>query len=78
MLVLGLVCVAVYWGSVLVVMQRQQDNLRHKQAALQHLLQEGRASHTPDVMVHMLGDFLAGHDELSLRLTSDSGQLLFE
>lgn len=78
MLVLGLVCVAVYWGSLLTVMQRQQDNLNHKQAALQHLLQEGRASHTPGVMMHMLSDFLTGHDELSLRITGSSGQLLFE
>lgn len=78
MLVLGLVCVAVYWGSLLTVMQRQQDNLNHKQAALQHLLQEGRASHTPGVMTHMLSDFLTGHDELSLRITKDSGQRIFE
>ena len=78
MLVLGLVCVAVYWGSLLTVMQRQQENLNHKQAALQHLLQEGRASHTPGVMTHMLSDFLTGHDELSLRITKDSGQRIFE
>ena len=78
MLVLGLVCVAVYWGSLLTVMQRQQENLDHKQAALQHLLQEGRASHTPEVMTHMLSDFLTGHDELSLRITKDTGQRIFE
>ena len=78
MLGLGLVCVAVYWGSLLAVLQRQQDNLDHKQAALQHLLQEGRASHTPGVMMHMLSDFLTGHDELSLRITNSNGQLLFE
>ena len=78
MLVLGLVCVAVYWGSLLTVMQRQQENLNHKQAALQHLLQEGRASHTPEVMTHMLSDFLTGHDELSLRITKDTGQRIFE
>lgn len=78
MLGLGLVCVAVYWGSWLALLQRQQDNLAHKQSALQHLLQEGRAAHTPGVMMHMLSDFLTGHDELSLRITSHSGQLLFE
>ena len=78
MLVLGLVCVAVYWGSLLTVMQRQQENLDHKQAALLHLLQEGRASHTPEVMTHMLSDFLTGHDELSLRITKDTGQQIFE
>ena len=78
MLVLGLVCVAVYWGSLLTVMQRQQENLDHKQAALLHLLQEGRASHTPEVMTHMLSDFLTGHDELSLRITKDTGQRIFE
>lgn len=78
MLGLGLVCVAVYWGSLVTLAQRQQDNLDHKQAALQHLLQEGRASHTPSVMMHMLGDFLTGHDELSLRMTDAHGKLLFE
>ncbi len=78
MLGLGLVCVAVYWGSWLAVMQRQQESLKHKQQAVQHLLQEGRASHTPGVMLHMLSDFLTGHDELSLRITSSNGQLLFE
>lgn len=29
-------------------------------------------------MLHMLSDFLTGHDELSLRITSSNGQLLFE
>ena len=29
-------------------------------------------------MMHMLSDFLTGHDELSLRITGSSGQLLFE
>lgn len=75
---LGLVCIAVYWGSLLAITHRQQDSLDHKQAAVQHLLQEGRAAHTPGVMMHMLGDFLAGHDELSMRISDSSGALLFE
>lgn len=78
MLGLGLVCIAVYWGSWLALTQRQQDNLDYKQAALRHLLQEGRAAHTPGVMMHMLSDFLTGHDELSLRITGGNGRLLFE
>ncbi|MEG2048683.1 MAG: hypothetical protein RR100_17665 [Comamonas sp.] len=77
MLGLGLVCIAVYWGSLLAITHRQQDSLDHKQAAVQHLLQEGRAAHTPGVMMHMLGDFLAGHDELSMRISDSSGALLF-
>ncbi|MEG2977832.1 MAG: two-component sensor histidine kinase, partial [Comamonas sp.] len=78
MLGLGFVCLAVYWVTAIMLTQRQQDSLLHKQQAVEHLLQEGRAAHTPDMLMHMLDDFLTGHDELSLRITDASGQLLFE
>ncbi|WP_120971733.1 heavy metal sensor histidine kinase [Comamonas sp. lk] len=78
MLGLGFVCLAVYWVTAIMLTQRQQDSLLHKQQAVEHLLQEGRTAHTPDMLMHMLDDFLTGHDELSLRITDASGQLLFE
>ena len=78
MLGLGLVCVAVYWTIAVKLATRQQESLTHKQATVQQLLIEGRQVHSRDALVHMLGDFLAGHEELSLRVIDGKGRLLFE
>lgn len=78
MLGLGLVCVAVYWTIAVKLATRQQESLAHKQATVQHLLIEGRQAHSREALVHMLGDFLAGHEELSLRVMDGKGRLLFE
>lgn len=78
MLGLGLVCVAVYWGSLLALTLRQQESLEQKQTTVTHLLQQDRDSHSPGAMQHMLSDFLTGHEDMSIRVTQQSGQLFFE
>lgn len=78
MLGLGLVCVAVYWGSWLALAQRQQESLEQKQLTVTHLLQQTRANHSASSMQHMLSDFLTGHEDMSIRVSYASGALLFE
>lgn len=78
MLGLGLVCAAVYVVIALTLSQRQDDTLTQKQAAVEHLLTEGRGAHDLAGVRHLLKDFLAGHDELSLRLVNGDGQSIFE
>lgn len=78
MLGLGLVCVAVYWGSLLALTLRQQESLEQKQATVMHLLQQGRDSHSSSAMQHMLSDFLTGHEDMSIRVTQQDNQLFFE
>ncbi|MGL4615872.1 MAG: heavy metal sensor histidine kinase [Shewanella sp.] len=75
---LGLVCVAVYVVISLTLADRQRETLDHKQEAIKHLLREGRGTHSPEALTHMFNDFLMGHDELSLRLTSASGSKIYE
>ncbi len=78
MLGLGLVCVAVYWGSWLALAQRQQESLEQKQVTVTHLLQQARANRSASSMQHMLSDFLTGHEDMSIRVSYASGALLFE
>lgn len=75
---LGLVCVAVYIVIAWTLAARQDDILRQKQASVQHLLAEGRGAHDLAGVRHLLNDFLAGHDELSLRLQDADGRLIYE
>lgn len=78
MLGLGLVCAAVYMVIAATLSQRQDETLKQKQTAVEHLLTEGRGAHDMAGVRHLMKDFLAGHDELSLRLVSGDGQLIFE
>lgn len=78
MLGLGLVCAAVYVVIALTLSQRQDETLTQKQVAVEHLLTEGRGAHDLAGVRHLLKDFLAGHDELSLRLVNGDGQVIFE
>ncbi|WP_343677322.1 heavy metal sensor histidine kinase [Comamonas testosteroni] len=78
MLGLGLVCVAVYWGSWLALAQRQQESLEQKQVTVTHLLQQARANRSASSMQHMLSDFLTGHEDMSIRVSHADGTLLFE
>ncbi len=78
MLGLGLVCAAVYVVIALTLSQRQDDTLAQKQAAVEHLLSEGRLTDGLASLRHLLKDFLAGHEELSLHLLDDKGALIFE
>jgi len=78
MLGLGLVCAAVYVVIAVTLSQRQDETLTQKQAAVEHLLTEARGTHDLTGVRHLLQDFLAGHDELSLRLVNGDGQVIFE
>lgn len=78
MLGLGLVCLAVYAVIAWTLAVRQDDILSQKQASVQHLLAEGRGAHDLAGVRHLLNDFLAGHEELSLRLTDAEGRLIYE
>lgn len=78
MLGLGLVCAVVYVVIALTLSQRQDDTLTRKQATVEHLLTEGRGAHDLVGVRHLLNDFLAGHDELSLRLVDGQGLVILE
>ncbi len=78
MLGLGLVCAAVYVVIAATLSERQDETLTQKQVAVEHLLTEGRGAHDMAGVRHLLKDFLAGHDELSLRLVNGDGQVIFE
>lgn len=78
MLGLGLVCAAVYVVIAATLSQRQDDTLKRKQVAVERLLTEGPGVQDMAGVRRLLKDFLAGHDELSLRLVNGDGQTMFD
>lgn len=74
---LGLVCAAVYIVTAATLGNRQDDTLDQKSAMVKHLLQEGRVPLGDPGLQHQLNDFLAGHEELALRLLEPDGQSLY-
>jgi two-component system heavy metal sensor histidine kinase CusS len=78
MLGLGLVCVAVYWGSWLALAQRQQESLEQKQVTVTHLLQQARANRRVQHAAHVVRLSPTGHEDMSIRVGYASGALLFE
>ena len=78
MLGLGLVCGAVYLVIALTLSNRQDDTLTMKRATVQRLLSEARDAHDVPAIKHLLGDFLAGHDDLSAIVRQADGGLVFE
>lgn len=75
---LGLVCAAVYAVIALTLLQRQDETLDQKQAAIAQLLGERGTRHSVAEVQHLLGDVLAGHAELSLRVTAAGGEVIFD
>jgi two-component system heavy metal sensor histidine kinase CusS len=75
---LGLVCAAVYAVIALTLLQRQDETLDQKQAAIAQLLGERGPGHSVAELQHLLSDVLAGHAELSLRVTTADGQVIFD
>jgi two-component system heavy metal sensor histidine kinase CusS len=73
---LGLICAAVYVVIAWSLAQRQDDLLEQKQAAVIHLLSEARQPDSLGDVRHLLGDFLAGHEDISLTLSNSRGRLL--
>ncbi|WP_431053020.1 heavy metal sensor histidine kinase [Roseateles sp. L2-2] len=74
---LGLVGAVVYLVIALTLSQRQHETLTQKQAAVQGLLNEARGAHDAADVQHLLNDFLAGHDELSLIVAAHDGRELY-
>lgn len=74
---LSLVCASVYVVTAQTLAQRQAEILDQKQTVLQHLLAEGRGSHTAEGIQHQLDDFHAGHSDLRLRVFAPDGRLLY-
>ncbi|MEO3713740.1 heavy metal sensor histidine kinase [Roseateles flavus] len=74
---LGLVCTAVYIVTAATLSNRQDDTLNQKSAMVKHLLQEGRMPVGDPRLKHQLNDFLAGHEELALRLLEKTGHSLY-
>lgn len=75
---LGSVCAAVYIVISWTLSFRQDEILIQKQTAIQHLLQEETGVHDLKQVQHLISDFLAGHDELSLRVIDGSSHVIYE
>lgn len=75
MLGLGAVCLAVYVVIYLTLDQRQDATLKMKREAVEHLLKEGRGAHDLESVRHLLNDFLAGHDELTISVADSAGHI---
>lgn len=75
---LSIVCGAVYWVISLTLSARQDDTLLDRQAVVQRLMDEGRKVHDVPGIRHLLNDFLAGHDDLSLIVREQGGNPVFE
>ncbi|MCW5631952.1 MAG: heavy metal sensor histidine kinase [Rubrivivax sp.] len=72
------VSAAVYAVNMWVLQSRQQEELSLKQDVIRHALGEASASAVADELRHKLKDFLAGHEDLALSITSlDGSAVLF-
>ncbi|OWQ84432.1 two-component sensor histidine kinase [Roseateles aquatilis] len=78
MLGLGLVCTVVYLVIALTLSQRQDEILAQKRMAVQGLLTEARGAHEEADVQHLLNDFLAGHDDLSLIVSTQQGRIVYQ
>lgn len=74
---LSLVCGAVYLVISLTLSARQDDTLLDKRAVVQRVLEEGREVHDVPGIKHLLNDLLAGHDDLSLIVRQQNGDMVF-
>lgn len=78
MLGLSLVCGAVYLVIALTLSNRQDETLQQKRATVMRLLSEARDAHDVPAIKHLLSDFLAGHDDLSVIVRQAGGAPVFE
>jgi two-component system heavy metal sensor histidine kinase CusS len=74
---LGLVCIAVYVGTSLNFSARQDEELRHKQEVIRHLVSEIAGQDDLASLRRKLDDFFVGHAELSLRLTAGAEPVIY-
>ncbi|EJE51313.1 heavy metal sensor kinase [Acidovorax sp. CF316] len=75
---LGAVCLVVYLVTAAGFGARQDDALRQKEGILRHLLagEEGHPGATAQGR-HALDDFLAGHENFRLQVTTTDGQRMY-
>lgn len=78
MLGLSLVCGAVYLVIALTLAGRQDDMLLKKRTAVERLLKEGQEVHDIPGIKHLMSDFLAGHDDLSLVVRQQNHAAVFD
>ena len=57
---------------------RRNDSIAEKQALVHHLVSETRKSGDLDTLRHSLDDFLAGHHELALTISDETGTTLYQ
>lgn len=74
---LGLVCIIVYVATSLNFSARQDEELRHKQEVIRHLVDETTTQDKLASLRHKLDDFFFGHADLRLRLTEGADALVY-
>lgn len=74
---LGLVCIIVYVATSLNFSARQDEELRHKQEVIRHLVAEIVTQDDLASLRHKLDDFFFGHTDLRLRLIEGANTLIY-
>ena len=67
----------VYAVTLWVLQSRQHEELALKSAVVRHALAETAGSSAAEELQHKLKDFLAGHEDMTLSITSSDGAVLF-
>lgn len=75
---LVLISVTVYWSIANHLDLRREQSLTEKQGAIYHLIAEAQPTGQVEELIHRLDDFLAGHEELALRIKDELGEELYQ
>ena len=67
----------VYAVNLWVLQSRQHEELALKSAVVRHALAEAAGTSAAEELQHKLKDFLAGHEDMTLSITSREGVVLF-
>ena len=67
----------VYAVNLWVLQSRQHEELAVKSAVVRHALAETAGSSAAEELQHKLKDFLAGHEDMTLSITSSDGAVIF-
>lgn len=70
-------CIVVYVATSLNFSATQDEELRHKQQVIRHLVDEIAGQYDLASLRHKLDDFFFGHTDLSLRLTERADALIY-
>lgn len=68
----------VYVATSFILESRQNGELQLKSEAVRHALAEAAQAGGAELLQHKLADFLAGHQDLSLRISFSSGDVLYQ